>query len=121
VTTDDQTYKCEVVLWMKDADDPDDPDDQLDDVMRLPLLTKLKRCQLWRNVWNEKIIKTTSKGDGDDGPDVRPCSENWKFKVYFVDKKRSLEGENIRRTRFGERVEIYFRVILEGSIRVVIA
>jgi hypothetical protein len=35
--------------------------------------------------------------------------------------RRSLGGENITRSRFGGTMEIYFRVILEGSIGVVVS
>jgi hypothetical protein len=89
---DDESYKFEVVLWMKDQEDPDD---QEYDFMRFPFFKGLKNCPLWKKVPSEKILKTTCKVDGGDGPDVGPCSENWKFKVYFVDKKGRWEAKTL--------------------------
>ena len=99
---DDETYKYKVVLWMKD------PVDQGDDVMRFPLLSVLKKCPIWEGEPNEEAVNITCKGDGGDGPDVDPCSENWKLKVYLFDKKGCWEAKTLRELGLEREWKIYF-------------
>jgi hypothetical protein len=101
---DDESYMYEVVLWMKDPN----PDDQKHDFMRLPLLRRLEKCPLWGIGPSEKMPKPTCKGDGGDGPDVGPCSENWTLKVYLFPKKGHWEAKTLRELRLEKEWKFTF-------------